>query len=65
MVRRLVEAGADASKPDNSGNTPIHAAAGEGALSVVQYLVGRGVSGKSRNLEGLTPLVSRAQPGNA
>lgn len=60
MVRRLVEAGADASKADNSGNTPMHAAAGEGAVSVVQYLVGKGVSGRRRNVESLTPLVSRA-----
>lgn len=56
-----MEAGADASKADNSGNTPMHAAAGEGAVSVVQYLVGKGVSGRRRNIESLTPLVKAAQ----
>lgn len=58
-MKKLVEAGADAKKADNAGNTPLHAAAATGALQVLQYLlVEKGLPCDSRNLEGLTPLVS-------
>lgn len=59
MVRKLVEAGADPSKADKSGNTPMHAAAGEGALACIKFFVEKGVSGSVKNGEGYTPLVRR------
>ncbi len=59
VVKRLVEAGADPTKPDKSGNTPLHAAAGEGAMAVVKYFVEKGVPAGAKNAEGFTPLVRR------
>lgn len=59
IVRRLVEAGADASKPDSAGNSPLHAAAGAGALAVIKLLGEKGLSIGVKNKEGLTALVRR------
>lgn len=58
IATRLLEAGADGRKPDGGGNTPLHAAAGAGAMKVVQYLAGEGLSIDALNAQGLTPLVS-------
>lgn len=57
MVKKLVEAGADPAKADKSGNTPMHAAAGEGAVACIKFFVEKGVSGSAKNKEGYTPLV--------
>ncbi|CAN0375967.1 unnamed protein product, partial [Ectocarpus sp. 8 AP-2014] len=56
VVKKLVEAGADPAKADKSGNTPMHAAAGEGSIAVVRYFVEKGVAGNIKNTEGFTPL---------
>ena len=58
-MKQLVEAGADVTKGDKVGNTPLHTAAVTGAFSVVKYLLERGVPCDPQNLEGLTPLVRR------
>lgn len=56
VVKKLVDAGADPGKADKSGNTPMHAAAGEGAMAVVTYFVEIGLP-LVKNEEGFTPLV--------
>lgn len=58
IVRRLLEAGADGSKADGSGNTPLHAAAGAGAVGVVEVLTEKRMPLELKNAEGLTVLVS-------
>ncbi|CAN0148371.1 unnamed protein product, partial [Hapterophycus canaliculatus] len=58
IVKKLLETGADPSKADKSGNTPMHAAAGEGAMAVAKYFVEKGVSSSVKNADGFTPLVS-------
>lgn len=58
MAKRLMDAGADQSKPDADGNTPMHAAVGAGAESVIKLLGEKGISLDARNVEGFTPLVS-------
>lgn len=61
LVKKLVEAGADPTKPDKSGNTPLHTAAGEGAMAVVKYFVEKGVPAGAKNGEGFTALVSESE----
>ncbi|CAN0214333.1 unnamed protein product, partial [Scytosiphon promiscuus] len=56
IVKKLLESGADPSKADKSGNTPMHAAAGEGAMAVAKYFVEKGVPCIVKNAEGFTPL---------
>lgn len=57
MVKKLIEAGADPAKADKSGNTPLHAAAGEGAMACVNLFVEKGVPSGVKNVDGFTPLV--------
>eukprot|EP00066_Takifugu_rubripes_P023869 XP_011613135.1 PREDICTED: cyclin-dependent kinase 4 inhibitor C isoform X2 [Takifugu rubripes] len=52
-VRVLLEHGADANRVDVKGNLPLHVAAREGHLKVVQLLIGKTANPHQDNNEGL------------
>ncbi|XP_049910619.1 cyclin-dependent kinase 4 inhibitor C isoform X2 [Epinephelus moara] len=53
-VRELVDHGADINLVDEHGNLPLHLAAREGHLEVVQLLIGRTVNPRTPNGQGYT-----------
>lgn len=55
-VKALLEHGADANMVDNDGNLPLHLAAAEGHLEVVQMLFGKTENPQQRNNRGATAL---------
>lgn len=55
-MRVLLEYGVDVNATDERGNLPLHLAAREGHLSVVQLLIGRTTHPQSTNGEGLTAM---------
>lgn len=56
-VRVLLEHGADANRVDLKGNLPLHLAAREGHLEVVQLLIGQTENPHQGNNEGSTALL--------
>lgn len=56
-VRVLLEHGADANRVDVEGNLPLHVAAREGHLKVVQLLIGKTAKPDQDNNEGFTALL--------
>jgi len=60
VAERLLKLGADARKPDPSGNTPIHWAAGWGRIAAMRFLLGRGADINAANRFGKTPLDNAA-----
>ena len=56
IVRRLLQAGADAAREDNRGNTPLHWAARAGAKDVVSQLLFKNATLDAKNAAGETPL---------
>lgn len=55
-VKSLVEGGASVDKKDETGHTPLMAAASHGASEIVKYLVSKGAKVDLANNEGWTPL---------
>ena len=53
-VRVLVEHGADINLVDDKGNLPLHLAAKEGNLEVIQLLIGQTANPQTANGEGYT-----------
>lgn len=66
-IRLLVDAGADVSQVGEAGDTALHAAAGAGMTSVIQWLADKGATLDVKNKDGQTPLALTAarerQPG--
>jgi uncharacterized protein len=60
-VRVLLDGGADVNQPTAAGDTPLHFAAGTGAVPLIRLLAGRGASLEAINENGQTPL-SRTLP---
>lgn len=56
IVRAIVEAGGEPSKPDALGDTPLHHAARLGLVAVAQWLSSVGAPLDARNRDGVTPL---------
>jgi ankyrin repeat protein len=54
VVRLLLDAGADPSRADGDGHTPLMLAAGNGQLEVLQLLLGRGAAVDATNTHDLT-----------
>lgn len=52
----LLDAGADVNQVNEAGNTALHAAASEGATTLIQLLIDRGATLDAKNKEGQTPL---------
>ena len=57
IIKVLINAGVDIQKPGQFGYTPLHAAAQNGHLEVVQTLVKYGGSVNCKNKDGDTPLI--------
>jgi len=55
-VKVLLDAGADINQANETGDTPLHAAAATGPLAVIQLLVDRGANIDAQNKAGMTPL---------
>jgi len=63
-LRKLASAGGDLAASDNTGSTPLHRAAAQGRLGVIDYLVGQpGVALEARDGRGQTPLLSACEAG--
>jgi ankyrin repeat protein len=60
-VKALAAAGAQMNVADQFGNTPLHYAAGKGAIDVVQFLIEQGSDANTRNKQGLTPFAVAVQ----
>ena len=50
---------------DDFGETPLHAAAKNGNLSVVRLLLTHGANMNAKNSKGITPLIFAAERGNS
>ena len=55
-VKKLIESGADINARDGEGNTPLHTAVYEGALSTIEFLQWHGADPSIRNERGETPI---------
>ena len=66
LMERLANLGVDVEMCDNKGNSPLHAAASQGELEAVRFLVSKGWGNvKARNNSRLTPLHWAACNGQA
>ena len=65
MARLLIEAGADITKTDGDGKSPVHYAAEHGFGDILQLLAEKGANLNARNAQGNTPLHIVAQAGHA
>lgn len=57
-LKLLAAHNADLEALDANGNTALHSAAGSGATSAAEFLLGRGLSVADRNKDDHTPMVS-------
>lgn len=61
-AKRLLDAGADANSPDNTGRTPLHSAVAADAMGVFQILLrNRATNLNARMHDGTTPLILAAR----
>lgn len=65
MARLLIEAGADITKTDGDGKSPVHYAAEHGFGDILQLLAEKGADVNARNNQGNAPLHIVAQAGHA
>ncbi|RZC89262.1 hypothetical protein C5167_030955 [Papaver somniferum] len=63
-LKRLIRAGADPSKTDYDGRTPLHIAASEGFEHITSFLIQEGVSVNIADNFGNTPLFEAVKRGN-
>lgn len=56
IVKAIVEAGGDPSKPDSLGDTPLHHATRLGLEDISDWLIGHGAPANATNRDGITPL---------
>jgi uncharacterized protein len=62
IARALVAAGADVNAAQNSGETPLHATAFNGALELTRFLLEHGANPAAKNDQGQTPAdIARAR----
>ena len=62
IVRLLLQHGADATQPNDDGNTPLHAAAFLGHAKVVELLLEQGADASAANRDGATALAAAGAP---